>query len=154
MLRGLRHEVHIVYPGSSGDAHIRVVAWISVDTNLHTVNVGTGDPGLLHLGPRIRAMNLPRSDDRGFVGFNRAKPKADAVLRGDILRLDPPGKTIGSSGLDQGEGTGCLQIWVVFPIKREPQGLIPRKFLVFIEADTHTLYDWLKAPGEVISIDA
>src|SRR5258707_11312917 len=153
MLRRLRHEVHIVHPGSSGDAHVRVVAWIPADTDLHTVDVGTSDPGLLHFGPRIRAMNLPRIDHRGFVGFNRAKQKVDTVLRGDIRRLDPPGKTIGSAGLDHCEGTSSLQIWVVFPVKREPQGLVPGEFLTLIEADTHTLYDWLKVPGEVISID-
>src|SRR6266481_15597 len=108
MLRWLRHEVYIVNPGSSGDAHVRVVAWIPADTNLYSVNVGTGNPGLLHIGPRIRAMNLPRIDHRGFVGFDRSKPKLNAILRGDIHRLDPSGKTIGSAGLDHGEGTGSL----------------------------------------------
>jgi len=64
------------------------------------MNVWARGPDLFDLREWIIAVNLTRVHYRRLGNTVRVNPKADAMLRSEILRLDPTGKTVCGSRLD------------------------------------------------------
>src|ERR1700746_2742502 len=91
--------------------------------------------------------------DHGVV-FDGVKAESDAVLRGDLIGLDPAGKTIRGARLDDRDRASGLKIWIVFAVKGEPQRLAAGMRLCPVQADRHSLHDRSEVPRESSIADA